>query len=370
MATAKEKLVASQSDLKSFFQVPTSDQIKKKLRVSITNCCNFNCFFCHNEGSLKDNKHLPINSIFEIVEESLAIGINQIKLTGGEPLIYEDRSNNIIDVITKINLLKNSNNFELSLTTNGSRLQSFASNLKRAGLDRITVSLHTIDQFNFVELVSPKNKTTVNQILKGLVEATKYFDDVKINTVLYESENYSNIEELPKIADFALENNISELRLFTLLNTKKLTSFDEFYVDWLDKKVINQIRKIASRTNFDESIHLLKNYSSVNLPVRLLIPLERGKHKLKLSIHPFINNRFNDSSDPCSLCKEKRMCQEGFYTLRVNANGDLRSCLLKKTNYNIYSLNVREALTKALSEMPSSISCLRNSLNQPVITER
>lgn len=83
-------------------------------------------------------------------------GFDVFKLTGGEPLLYKDGETDILDLIRAIKPLKEKFGFELSLTTNGSLLKKYARDLKKAGLDRVTVSLHSLDPNQFSKITGQK----------------------------------------------------------------------------------------------------------------------------------------------------------------------------------------------------------------------
>ena len=153
-------------------QSSTKDQISRKLRISITNKCNFSCFFCHNEGQTINHTTINEMSIFEIkkiVEIALKCGIREIKFTGGEPLLFKDREESIIDLISSVSELKDFyGNFDFSLITNGKLLQIFAKEMKLAGLNRVTISLNTLDNQIFHKFISKIKMIRLKKLLKEL----------------------------------------------------------------------------------------------------------------------------------------------------------------------------------------------------------
>ncbi|MCM8825577.1 MAG: radical SAM protein, partial [Candidatus Omnitrophica bacterium] len=109
------------------------------LRISVTDRCNLNCFYCKNKNFLHSPKAriLSYEEIFKIVKCFIKLGINKIKLTGGEPLLR----NQLIEFIKALSSLHLK---DLVMTTNGTLLLNFAYQLYRAGLKRINVSLDTL----------------------------------------------------------------------------------------------------------------------------------------------------------------------------------------------------------------------------------
>ena len=115
------------------------------LRISITNRCNVNCFYCHHDGIVPENYEMTSNEMQRIVKVAKEIGIEKIRLSGGEPLIRED----IIDIVTKISSVGFR---DISLTTNGVLLGKYAKALYDAGLTRVNVSFDTLnpDTYKFI----------------------------------------------------------------------------------------------------------------------------------------------------------------------------------------------------------------------------
>src|SRR5215213_2927643 len=106
----------------------------KDLRVSLTDRCNFRCFYCLPNGEpplARKETILTFEEIVEICEIFVALGIEKIRLTGGEPLLRKD----VEKLVEKIAELKNQQLKDLALTTNGFSLPRRAAALKKAGLD-------------------------------------------------------------------------------------------------------------------------------------------------------------------------------------------------------------------------------------------
>ena len=159
----------------------------KKLRASVTWRCNFRCFFCHREGVNRKGDELSPED-FEFVAKVLSsVGIEEVKLTGGEPLVRKD----IVQIVRGM-----SKYMRVSMTTNGYFLKKYAKALYEVGLERVNVSLHGLDEENFYRVV--RVHVDPKYILEGIIEALKYMP-VKLNVVLLSF----NIKDVPRYIELA-----------------------------------------------------------------------------------------------------------------------------------------------------------------------
>ena len=123
-----------------------ADQFFRKinyLRVSVTDRCDLRCVYCMKEkmNFLQKTEVLSLEEIERLCDNFIDLGVEKIRLTGGEPLVRKD----IIHLIKNLNKKKSTSNFkEITLTTNGSLLKKYSKELKMNGVDRINVSLDTI----------------------------------------------------------------------------------------------------------------------------------------------------------------------------------------------------------------------------------
>lgn len=151
----------------------------KSIRISITDKCNFRCTYCMPaEGLpwLKKAEILSYEEIVRIVRVAVSIGIEQIRLTGGEPLVRRD----VPDLIRQLSHIEGLRS--LSLTTNGVLLKQMAGALAEAGLHRINVSLDSLVREKFARLT---RRDQLSRVLEGLEELEKYpsIHPIKINAV-------------------------------------------------------------------------------------------------------------------------------------------------------------------------------------------
>lgn len=154
------------------------------LRISITDRCNLRCKYCMPPQGIeakKKDRLLNYEQIVKIVSAGVETGIRKVRITGGEPLVRSEIIN-LIQMLSKISDLE-----EISMTTNGVLLAEYAKSLKEAGLDRVNISLDTLDRVKYREIT---NKDNFDKVIRGLKEVLKLgFDPVKINTVVMKGVN-------------------------------------------------------------------------------------------------------------------------------------------------------------------------------------
>ena len=163
------------------------DQFNRKinyLRISVTDRCNLRCRYCMPEEGVQFIQHSNILSFEEIkavVEVAVPLGIDKIRLTGGEPLVRKD----IVELVRMIASVKGVN--DLAMTTNGILLGSFAKDLALAGLQRINISLDTIDPAKFAFLTRGGD---IKKVFEGIEAARKEgLSPIKINCVVRETKD-------------------------------------------------------------------------------------------------------------------------------------------------------------------------------------
>jgi cyclic pyranopterin phosphate synthase len=168
------------------------------LRLSVTDRCNLNCFYCRPKERLIQLPPQEILSFEEIVRFlNLAThwGIKQVRVTGGEPLLRR----NIVSLVRMLSSVGGIE--EVTMTTNGLRLTEFALPLKKAGLSRINVSLDSLDGRKFLEITGSDG---LKDVLRGITAARRAgLNPIKVNVVLLKGVNE---EEIFRFVNFALEN--------------------------------------------------------------------------------------------------------------------------------------------------------------------
>ena len=164
------------------------------LRLSVTDLCNYRCIYCMDEDGVKKRSHadiLSIEELFEIAAAAHALGISKIRLTGGEPLVRKG-------ILTLIRLIRGIDPaIELSMTTNGSLLADMAPELKAAGLDRLNISLDSLNPHIFRSMTRVGE---LSNVINGIGAAMRAgFDNIKINTVLIGGVNTDDAAELIRL---------------------------------------------------------------------------------------------------------------------------------------------------------------------------
>jgi GTP 3',8-cyclase len=175
----------------------------RDLRISLTDRCNFRCFYCLPNGEpplARKETILTFEEIAYISDIFVSLGIEKIRLTGGEPLLRK----NIETLIGKISKLKTQGLKDLALTTNGHTFSERAEGLKTAGLDRVTISLDSLKHENFHKITGVDKLDEVLEAIKS-AKIAKFFP-VKINAVIVRNRND---DELIEFARFARENDVS-----------------------------------------------------------------------------------------------------------------------------------------------------------------
>lgn len=169
------------------------------LRISITDRCDFRCLYCMSEDMsfLPRSEVLSLEEIERIARHFVMLGVEKIRITGGEPLIRKG----VLDLIGHLSVIEGLR--ELVLTTNGSHLAAMAPDLKRQGIHRINVSLDTLKPDRFREMT---RTGSLDVVLEGIeVARTVGFERIKLNTVLLKNRNDDEI--LPLVA-FAMARDL------------------------------------------------------------------------------------------------------------------------------------------------------------------
>lgn len=164
------------------------------LRISVTDRCNLYCFYCRSERMLPVPKEeiLSFEEIIIIVQAFTELGINKVRLTGGEPLLRKD----LPYLISELSQIKTID--DLSLTTNGTLLSNYASELKKSGLRRINISLDTLHPDRFLQITG---EDKLEQVLQGIELAKKIgLEPVKINMVVMKGINDDEVLDFARLS--------------------------------------------------------------------------------------------------------------------------------------------------------------------------
>jgi cyclic pyranopterin phosphate synthase len=164
------------------------------LRVSVTDRCNYRCLYCMPEEGVAVSPKtdvLTFEEIERLVRVMMRLGVRRVRLTGGEPTVRKD----IVELVARLGALGLD---DLALTTNGERLFELARSLKLAGLQRLNISIDTLDPQKFAAIT---RRGHLDRVLAGVEMATAVgFGGTKINTVVMGGVND---DELPALCAFA-----------------------------------------------------------------------------------------------------------------------------------------------------------------------
>lgn len=175
------------------------DRVARKLRISVTDKCNMKCVYCmpqHNIKWFEDKEILSFQEIVRITSIFADLGINKIRITGGEPLLRPCLENLITD-LKKISKIKT-----ISMTTNGMLLEEKIDQLSSAGITSLNISLDTFSEERFKTLNGIAN---LNRVIKGIQKARDLGLKIKINTVVIRNWND---DEIINFAKFARDYNV------------------------------------------------------------------------------------------------------------------------------------------------------------------
>lgn len=260
------------------------------LRITLTNRCNVNCLYCHHDGMITSKEEMTADELYTICKIAKSIGVKKIRLSGGEPLIRKD----IVEVIDKIASLDFD---DISMTTNGILLEKYAEDLKNAGLDRVNVSLDTLNR-EIYEYITKKDylESAKAGILKA-VEVGLY--PVKINMVIMKDINQNEIKEMFK---FCKENNMV-LQLIELIESENCDD-DKFSADYHYKldMVEEKLSEMADDVRERKLMQGRKKYY-----------IDGGEIEI---VRPVDNTNF------CANCSR----------LRITPDGKIKPCLLRNDN--------------------------------------
>jgi len=283
-------------------------------RISVTQRCNFDCFFCHREGELNPKSEISVNEIKKIATVASDLGMRKFKLTGGEPLLRPE----IVDIVREIKPYAE----EVSLTSNGYLMAKYAPKLKEAGLKRVNISLHSSDPKTFKKITGSNG---LSEVKKGIVAAVESdLNPVKINMVVL---NGYNVDEIPDMIELTKNLGvILQLIEFQPIQAGTQPYWNKFYCDMRE---IEEMLESRSEKIRERPLQLRKQYYLKNGGV---VEVVRPMHSTRFCMH-------------CSR-------------LRLTSDGRLKPCLMRNDNLvDIISLirsgETREVLIGAFKEAVS-----------------
>ena len=273
------------------------------LRISITSRCNLNCFYCHREGYSSDDELSP-DEISEIANAFRELGVEKLKITGGEPLVRQD----IVEIIENLPEFG-----EISMTTNGIRLSEIAHELRKAGLDRVNVSLDTLDRRKYSHATRGGKIERVISGIESAVEAG--LTPVKLNMVLIDGFNLDEVDRMVEFAKKFGGDVIVQFIEIVSLNYNGEGHFDVY-------SLINRFEKGAREVKI-RSMQKRKQFVFDDYALEFVKPV--------------------DNSEFCTACNR----------IRVTADGKIKPCLMRNDNLvdirGLRGEDLKKAIVKALN---------------------
>ena len=317
------------------------DQFLRKinyLRVSVTDRCDLRLVYCMKEkmNFLPKNEVLSLEEIERLCENFIALGVEKIRLTGGEPLVRKD----IIHLIHNLNKKKSYSNLkEITLTTNGSLLKKFAKDLKKNGVNRINVSLDTILEDKFKEITRFGN---LERTLDGIEEAIKNDIKVKINTVVFKNFNEDQTKNLINWANSKLLD-LTFIEVMPMSDTDMPRHMQFVSLD-------NVFKELNDTFDFEQSDYKTGGPSNYYVSQKL---------DIKVGFITPLSNNF------CATCNRVRISSTGkmYMCLGQNDFVDFREILRSDRGDNY----IKEKIRFALSVKPKRHDFIINSETKPYI---
>lgn len=297
------------------------------LRIAVTPRCNLRCDYCHKEGEEcsvnSTSEEMTTEEIIRIARIAVELGINRIKLTGGEPLMRKDLCE-IVKGIAAIPGLK-----DISMTTNGSLLSAQAQELHACGLKRVNISLPTLN----AEVYRKLTEGQIERVLDGVKAAVEAgFHPVKLNMVVLNGVNVDNVQEM---MDFARQTG-AILQLIELDPVNVDDAYFKVYHNFLNEheEMLRQKAVKVETRRFMNNRHI---YYLPDVTVEVVHPTENGEF--------------------CAHCTR----------LRVTSNGKLKTCLMRNDNLvDVLTPMRRGASDEELKELFVRVNQLREPYNKIV----
>ncbi len=279
------------------------DRAITDLRVSITDRCNYKCVYCRtgNQGALYSE--LPIADYLRLIRVFVSQGIEKVRLTGGEPLLRHG----LIDLLRELSTLRtlHGDPLDLALTTNGHLLESMAAPLRKAGLQRVTVSMDAVDPGAFHRITRVPD--SFPQVLAGIRAAKAAgLEPVKVNCVLLRG---FNDDQIVPFAEFSRnEGVIVRFIEFMPLEEDRLWS----------PEVVIPFREVVDRLGTLRPVVRLTPNAASETAVRFTFDDGLGE----MGIIAPVSQAF------CGQCSR----------VRLTSDGKIRTCLFSQSDHDLYAV--------------------------------
>ncbi len=216
-------------------------RVIKYLRISVTSKCNLQCIYCHREGETSVGEEMDVEEITKICRAFYDLGVEKVKITGGEPLLRKD----IVEIVQEMPPFK-----EISMVTNGTKLSKLAHDLKEAGLDRVNVSLDTLREEKYQVITGKKMLRNVIEGIRSAYDAALF--PIKLNMVVLKGINDDEVFDLLEFSSKFNENGVN-----VILQLIEVVGNPDYYIDlsgieWKFEKLAERIvvRGLHGRRQF------------------------------------------------------------------------------------------------------------------------
>lgn len=295
------------------------------VRLSVTDRCDFRCVYCMSEDMTFAPKPsvLSLEELFEVANAFVSLGVTKIRLTGGEPLIRND----VLSLVERIGQLNGLS--QLALTTNGSQLQRLAAPLNAAGVNRLNISLDSLQPRKFRNLT---RHGTLDQVISGIDEAVAAgFRSIRINAVILKGRNEDEVIDL---VNFAVDRDV-----------------DIAFIEEMPLGAITEHDRALSFCSSDELRALIETrfqLSPQGDPSGNAGPARYFRCEGTRTQVGFISPHSNNF---CHLCNRVRVTAEGRLLLCLGNEHsvDLRE-VLRRPDYT--PLSLQRAITAAMTQKP------------------
>ncbi|MCB0402262.1 MAG: GTP 3',8-cyclase MoaA [Flavobacteriales bacterium] len=272
------------------------DRVHDYLRISLTERCNLRCFYCMPEEGieLSEKSHvLSHEEVIYLAKEFVALGVNKIRLTGGEPLVKK----NVEKIIRELADLP----IQLSITTNGILLDKYLPLLKECGVKKLNISLDTLDREKFNYLT---RRDYFDRVMANIYQSLLHGFEVKINAVLMTGVNESEVVDF---IEFTRNNPVS-FRFIEFMpfdgnqwDTSKVVTFDHIFDQIGRHYQQDQVIKLEDKKHDTTKNYKIKGYQG------------------SFGIISTVTNPF------CDSCNR----------IRLTANGRIKNCLFSQTETDL-----------------------------------
>ncbi len=276
------------------------------LRVSITDRCNYKCVYCRTGNDGAAYAELPIADYLRIAQVFVGLGIEKIRLTGGEPLLRRG----LLEMVRELSRLRTLDGapLDLALTTNGHLLDEMAQPLRDAGLSRITVSMDAVDAEKFARITRVSG--SYEKVLAGVRAAKRAgLAPVKVNCVLLRGFNE---DQIARFAQFSREEGVIVRFIeFMPLEEDRL---------WTPESVVSLKEIVTALGTFRPLVRMAPNAAS-ETAVRYTFDDGVGE----IGIIAPVTQAF------CGHCSR----------VRLTSDGKIRTCLFSQSDHDLYGVMQR-----------------------------